>query len=142
MALLKLSGSSSRRGLSTVEAALVIPLLLLLVMGIIEYGWMFLKVQQINNAARHGARIGITENATNTDVTAGVSALMADAGLAGSGYVLTLAPADVATARPGTALTVTVTVPYSNVSIVRDLRLIPKPANIAGSTTMFKEGVN
>jgi Flp pilus assembly protein TadG len=142
MAHLKHSASSSRRGLSSIEAALVIPLLLLVVLGIIEYGWMFLKVQQINNAARHGARIGITENATNTYVRDGVSALMSEAGLAGSGYVLTFAPADVATVRPGNGLTVTVTVPYANVSIVRALRLIPTPANIAGSTTMFKEGVN
>lgn len=142
MAHLKRSRSSSRRGLSSIEAALVIPLLILVVMGIIEYGWMFLKVQQINNAARHGARIGITENATNADVSTGVSTLMTSAGLAGSGYVLSFAPADVATARPGSAVTITVTVPYANVSIVRDFRLIPKPTNIAGSTTMFKEGVN
>lgn len=141
MAHLKLSGSSSRRGLSSIEAALVMPLLLLVVLGIIEYGWMFLKVQQINNAARHGARIGITENATNADVTSGVSTLMTGAGLAGSGYVLTLAPADVATVRPGNALTVTVTVPYANVTVT-GAPLIPTPTNIAGSTTMFKEGVN
>ena len=45
-------------GLATIEMAMVLPLLMLLTLGVIEYGWMFLKSQQITNAARQGARAG------------------------------------------------------------------------------------
>ncbi len=47
-----------RRGTAAVEAALILPLLMLLLLGVIEYGWIYLKSEQIANAARHGARVG------------------------------------------------------------------------------------
>ena len=42
-----------------VEAAIVFPILLMLTLGAIEYGWLFLNAQQVTNAARQGARIAI-----------------------------------------------------------------------------------
>ena len=33
----------------------MLPLLLLVMLGAIEYGWLFFNVQQITNAARQGA---------------------------------------------------------------------------------------
>ena len=47
----------SSRGAAAVEFALVVPLLLLLVMGIIDFGWMLMKSNLLNNAARDAARI-------------------------------------------------------------------------------------
>jgi hypothetical protein len=51
------------RGTEIVEMAVVLPLLLMLVLGAIQYGWLFLKAQQIANAARQGARIAILPDA-------------------------------------------------------------------------------
>jgi Flp pilus assembly protein TadG len=48
-----------QRGQSIVEFALVLPLLLLLVFGIIEFGFFLFNKQMITNAAREGARAGI-----------------------------------------------------------------------------------
>ena len=48
-----------RDGLAVVEMAIVLPLLILLTFGMIEYGWLFLRSQEISNAARQGARIGV-----------------------------------------------------------------------------------
>jgi Flp pilus assembly pilin Flp len=45
------------RGASAVELALVLPILLALVMGIIEFGWIFNGYIIINGAAREGARL-------------------------------------------------------------------------------------
>ncbi|MCE5278757.1 MAG: TadE/TadG family type IV pilus assembly protein [Planctomycetaceae bacterium] len=45
-----------RRGLSCVEMALVLPLLLLLTFGIIEYSIQFYVRGEMTNAAREGAR--------------------------------------------------------------------------------------
>ncbi|MBN2795031.1 MAG: pilus assembly protein [Clostridia bacterium] len=47
-----------QRGQSIVEFALVIPLLLIFVMGIIEFGFMFNAYLTISSASREGARLG------------------------------------------------------------------------------------
>lgn len=49
---------SSERGAELIEFALTLPLLLLLVLGIIEFGFMFQEYEVVTNAAREGARIG------------------------------------------------------------------------------------
>ncbi|HEY3452396.1 MAG TPA: TadE family protein [Myxococcales bacterium] len=46
------------RGASALEFALVLPLLLLLVMGILDWGYYFFAEQIVVNAAREGARAG------------------------------------------------------------------------------------
>lgn len=45
------------RGSVIVEAALITPIFLLLVFGIIDYGWMLMKANVVNNAARDAARM-------------------------------------------------------------------------------------
>ena len=55
---------------------IALPLVLLLIMGVLEYSWMFLKSQQITNAARAGARAGVRVDATSAEVTSSVGAAM------------------------------------------------------------------
>ena len=131
--------SSPRLGVSAVEAALLIPLVMMLLMGMLEYGWAYLKNQQINSAARHGARVGAVEGATSFEVAAAVSQLMTEAGMDASGYVLTTSPADVAGAAPGSVITVSITVPYADIQLM-GIPLIPVPTNLDGLTSMAKEG--
>jgi Flp pilus assembly protein TadG len=45
-------------GVAAVEMALVLPILLVLVMGAIDWGWYFFVHQRVVNAAREGARAG------------------------------------------------------------------------------------
>jgi len=57
-------------GTSTVEFALVLPLLLLLVFGIIEFGLLLYNKAMITNASREGARAGClyhTDGSGNLD---------------------------------------------------------------------------
>ncbi len=131
--------SRSRRGLSIIEAAIVFPLLLLFLLGVIEYGWMMLKNQELKNASRHGARVGVREIATNAQVTAAVDQIMGDAGMSGSGYVITLTPADVSTVAPGSTITVHISVPYANVGLT-GTPFLPTPTSLIEETTMVKEG--
>jgi Flp pilus assembly protein TadG len=131
--------STPTRGIALVEMALVLPLFLLVLLGMIEYSWMFWKNQQINNAAREGARIAIFETSLNADVTAAVDQVMNDAGFPAGVWTTTITPADVLTVAPGDPIEVNVSVDYSDIDVL-GTSLLPLPATIGGSTTMAKEG--
>jgi Flp pilus assembly protein TadG len=55
------SGRRSSSGAQIVEFALAMPLLLVLVIGILDFGQAFNLKQKLNNAAREGARFAIEE---------------------------------------------------------------------------------
>ncbi|WP_051564630.1 TadE/TadG family type IV pilus assembly protein [Desulfovermiculus halophilus] len=50
----------SQRGVAMVEFAIVLPLLLILMFGLIEFGLVLYNKQVITNASREGARYGIS----------------------------------------------------------------------------------
>lgn len=137
MAKIKKQKEFRYHGTSIVEAALVFELLLILTMGAIEYGWIFLKSQQITNAARQAARVAIRPDATNDQVEDTIDDLMKKAGMADSGYV-TEKP-DVTSISTGDPLTVKVTVLCENVALI-NIPLLPTPTNLGSSVTMAKEG--
>lgn len=119
--------------------AIVAQLMILLVLGVIEYGWCLLKCQQLSNAARVGARAGARYGSTSTDITNAVSTAMTASGMASSGYTLTVTPANPGTLGAGQLLTVDITVPYANVDAV-GIVLIPTPTTIRGRVVMAREG--
>jgi Flp pilus assembly protein TadG len=55
-----------------VEFALVLPMLLLVVLGIAEFGFIFQRYEVVTNAAREGARMAVLPGYTSADVTARV----------------------------------------------------------------------
>jgi len=69
-------GLASDRGQALVEAALVLPLLLLLSVGIFEFGRAYQTYQVLTNAAREGARLAILPDSTTADVQSRVVAYM------------------------------------------------------------------
>jgi len=69
-----------RRGVAIVEFAVVLPFLLALLFGIIDFGWVFMVRQTLTNAAREGVRVAILTTATEADVLARVRAVMAPTG--------------------------------------------------------------
>jgi Flp pilus assembly protein TadG len=52
--------ASRERGAVAVEFALVLPVLLMLLLGLFDYGWYFYCELSVTNAAREGARAGTT----------------------------------------------------------------------------------
>ena len=58
---------NNQNGAALVEFAIVLPLLLILVFGVIEFGVMFYDKAVITNASREGARAGIT-GVANSDI--------------------------------------------------------------------------
>lgn len=50
----------SEKGQSLVEFALILPLMLLLLCAVVDYGWLFTHELVLSSAVRDGARVGIT----------------------------------------------------------------------------------
>ncbi|MEX2673782.1 MAG: TadE/TadG family type IV pilus assembly protein [Phycisphaeraceae bacterium] len=133
-------GRWQRRGISLLEAAMVLPIVLLLTFGLIEYAWIFLKSQQVASAARNGARAASLPDAQQGEVVESVRQYLEDRGLDGEGVAaIVLTPANLSDASSGEHVEVSVTVDYQKVSIT-GLRLIPRPESLGSSTTMAKEG--
>lgn len=131
--------SLRHEGLATIEMALVLPLLLLLTFGVIEYAWLFFKFHEVTNAARQGARVGVTPDATNGEVEAAIKTIMTSDGMA-TGYTVSYLPAGgVGGLDTGELLTVSVSIPYSRVTLF-GLPFVPVPTTLRSSTTMAKEG--
>lgn len=57
--VISLESLRNEKGQSLVEFAILLPFLLLLLMGILEFGIMLNSYLTINNSAREGARLGI-----------------------------------------------------------------------------------
>jgi Flp pilus assembly protein TadG len=63
---------SSECGAELIEFALVFPLLLMVVLGIVDFGFLFQRMEVVTNAAREGARIAVLPGYATADVTARV----------------------------------------------------------------------
>lgn len=127
------------RGTSAVELAVTLLILMLITLGAVEYGWLFLKQEQVVNAARQAARIAATPDATNTTVTAEITTLMSNYGLASSGYTTTLTPSNIATATTGSTVSVGISLNYSKIGITHFTSL-PLPSTLSATVAMEKEG--
>jgi Flp pilus assembly protein TadG len=61
-----------------VEFALVLPMLLLVVLGIAEFGFIFQRYEVVTNAAREGARMAVLPGYTTADVVARVKVYVSE----------------------------------------------------------------
>ena len=129
-------GRARTRGAALVELAIAMPVLLLLTLGLIEYGWVFLRVSQVNQAARHGVRTAVRPDATHENVLASVKDMMTDAGLKDSGYIVTHTELAVTVGAP---VTVHIKVNYSQLSLT-GTGFVPLPSELQGRGLMAKEG--
>jgi Flp pilus assembly protein TadG len=74
----------SERGAELIEFALILPLIIILLMGIFDFGLAFQRYEVITNAAREGARLGsLQASYAVTDIQSRVNAYCAAAGLPG-----------------------------------------------------------
>lgn len=128
----------NRRGAATVEMAIVLPLLLMLTMGGIKYGWLFLRAQQITNAARYGARIAILPDADFDEVKITVTNLLAAANITVYNDEITITTGDLYLPEGG-SVNVQITIPGDRVDILK-APFCPDVENIGASITMAKEG--
>jgi Flp pilus assembly protein TadG len=86
----------SELGGELIEFAIVMPILILLLAGIFDFGMMFRSYEVVTNAAREGARVGVLPGYSDADVQARVNAYMGVSGLTGP-YTVTVTNVPVAT---------------------------------------------
>ena len=120
------------------EAALVVPILLALAFGTVEFGHYFYIKNNVQGAASAGVRAALPSGAKNSDVSTAVADVLTASGLQGSGYTITTTPADVSTAAAGSKITVTVKCNWGTVG-VRPLGIIPASKNVTASAVMRRE---
>lgn len=65
--------------------ALVLPLLLLVLLGIVDFGFLFARYEVLTNAAREGARIAVLPGYGTADVNSRVCAYLTTGGLPTTG---------------------------------------------------------
>lgn len=115
-----------RQGAATVEFAIVAPLFILLVFGMIEYGRMVMVQQLITSAGREGARLGVLEGVTNERVTTVVTEYLANSSIQDA--TVSVTPDPLSSARYGEPVTVKISVSFDSVS------WLPSPMYLGGKT--------
>ncbi len=95
----------NEKGAELIEFAFVLPVLLLIFAGIVDFGFLMQRYEVVTNAAREGSRIASLPNYTASDVTARVNAYL-DQGIGpGSSALATTTTNDVSvTVGAGPAL--------------------------------------
>ena len=61
------------RGASLAEFAIVLPLLIIIMFGVVEFGIAFNRAQAVEAAAREGARLASLQSTSQADITARVN---------------------------------------------------------------------
>jgi Flp pilus assembly protein TadG len=125
-----------RRGAAVVEFAIVAPIFFMLIIGMIEIGRALMVQQVLINASRVGARQAAMLTSSESAVLGAVTSYCSGVGV--SHVTATVYP-DPATAAAGTAINVTTSVAFGNVS------WLPAPWFMGGKTltssaVMRKEG--
>jgi Flp pilus assembly protein TadG len=110
-----------RRGVAALEAALLVPLVLFLLLGVWEVGRMANVSQIINNAAREGARQAATGLLTNVQVQQAVLNYLNNAGIPTQNATVTVTDltnsgTDATQATQMDQMQVTITLPFEDVS--------------------------
>ena len=125
------------RGAAAVEFALLLPVLMLILFGIIEFGMIMYSREIITNASREGARTGIvqaTVKPTTGEIQTVVTNYLTGTGVDPNAVTITIAGAGLT--APNT-LNVTVTYPYN--FFAPGILGLGNTINLTGQTVMRHE---
>ena len=124
----------SRRGSNAVEFALILPILITLFAGIVEWGWTLNQQMMVVQAAREGARAGVStprDDDPETAAQARVVQSLNDMGLNGSAATVTVS---IVGAYPDELLQVDLALPHEPI-----IGLVPMPVDLKAALTMRLE---
>ena len=144
-----LNKNMGQNGAAAVEFAIVLPLLVILVFGIIEFSILFYNKAMITNASREGARAGIVFvedredpnvlNSLNNHITDVVKAYCKDYLITFGNDNLTILPPSWSGAEAGDSLTVTVKYHYDFLVLPNFISKLLGGVNLSAVTIMRLE---
>ena len=124
----------SERGTALLETALTLPLILLVSVGIFEFGRANQMQQVLTNAAREGARVAVLPGSTAADVKSRVDAYLKSGQVPNASTASVTVKGDVPIAIGGaggaTGSKVTVNYPFSFMVLNPVARLVVKGARV------------
>lgn len=128
-----------RRGTTIVETAIVLPVFLIFILSLVEFGHALMVKNVLRSATRSGARMGATEGRTSADVKAYVDQVLGSAIGEGVAEILVkdasvfdtggdlpetsqefsaMPDVEVSSAEPRTLFMVRAKVPYNEIALV------------------------
>ena len=130
----------NERGQALLEAAMTLPLLLLVSVSIFEFGRAYQTWQVLTNAAREGARVAVLPSATLSDVQTRVSAYMSGGQLSNAknatvavDFAKTI---DLGGGKTATGSLVTVNYPFSFIVLHPVAQLFSQSTTLGNDITM------
>jgi Flp pilus assembly protein TadG len=125
----------NQRGAALLETAITLPLILLISVGIFEFGRAYQTWQVLTNAAREGARIAVLPDYTDADVTNAVRNYM-NGGRLTNASTATIAIVHNVPFGAATASRVTVSYPFQFMVIGPVARLVRGTSTVGAPLTM------
>ena len=122
-----------RRGSNAIEFALILPVLMAFLTGIMDYGWFFSQQISMIHAVRDGVRAGATTAQEDNPVTVCEERIRDS--LAAAGFTGTVAmDVQLSGSRPDQAITAAVSTSYAPL-----VGFVPTPKFVGSSLTMRLE---
>ena len=156
---LRPSVPARRRAAAAVEFAVVAPLLLLFLLGIVEYGRLLMVAQITTNGSREGARYAVQADATPAEVDAYTRTYLTQAGVPAAAIAGVTTESQVGSSdpgytaqnqgwvpatnlgglKPGTPVRVRVVIGYEGASWLPMTVFVSSGSQLTGTTVMRKE---
>ena len=125
----------NERGAALIETAITIPIILLIAVGIFEFGRAYQTWQVLTNAAREGARVAILSDKTDVEVQTAVRNYMQAGGLPRYASAPILMDRNV-TLGTNTGSRITINYPFQFMVLNGVARLVVKGSTAGQSLTM------
>jgi Flp pilus assembly protein TadG len=131
--------SRNRKGAAVVEFAVLAPVLIALLLGIIECGRMIMVQQSLATAAPEGARQAIVEGTSVDTAKSTVDSFLNGVGVKGAS--ITIVPGNTGSVAHGQPIIVSVSIPFSKVSWLKSPFFL-KNTTLHSQATMRRETPN
>jgi len=128
--------SKNERGAALLEAAVTIPLILVISVAIFEFGRAYQTWQVLTNAAREGARVAVIAGTTDAQVTSAVRTYMTSGRLTNAATAPVVVERNVALGI-NNASRITVNYPFNFMVLSPVVRLVQRTSTLGqGTLTM------
>lgn len=128
----------TEQGQAVVEMALVLPILIMLIFGIVEFGRILNTYVIVADLSREGARKGAV-GGTDIDITSTIQTNGVATGLSSSDLTINIIPTSVGARARGTSIEVEVSYPVDIIAPIIG-NIIGDPYIVISQTTMRVEG--